>query len=195
MCINYVAKTSKSILSTMLFACLVSFTADLNKPLQRPFTFFHLQSVHNLSSKWQILMHFTFGSNFIQLIVYWWFHFVARNCKNLKLSMYNYLKLIQTKILYFHFLVHHVKFVSFWTHFLHWTIIKKSCPNLCMCLTHYQMTNFRLFQTERVCRRQFQIWWKWRKVIQMGRKHSGKRRNCSFLFPQCFQKACFPGAS
>ena len=33
------------------------------------------------------------------------------------------------------------------------------------------MTNFRLFQTERVCRRQFQI------------------------FPRCFQKACFPGAS
>ena len=25
------------------------------------------------------------------------------------------------------------------------------------CLTHYQTTNFRLFQTERVCRRQFQI--------------------------------------
>ena len=25
------------------------------------------------------------------------------------------------------------------------------------CLTHYQMTNFRLFQTERVCRRQFQL--------------------------------------
>ena len=24
-------------------------------------------------------------------------------------------------------------------------------------LTHYQTTNFRLFQTERVCRRQFQI--------------------------------------
>ena len=24
-------------------------------------------------------------------------------------------------------------------------------------LTHFQMTNFRLFQTERVCRRQFQI--------------------------------------
>ena len=37
-------------------------------------------------------------------------------------------------------------------------------------LTHYQMTNFRLFQTERVCRRQFQIWRKWQKVIQMGRK-------------------------
>ena len=27
-------------------------------------------------------------------------------------------------------------------------------------LTHYQTTNFRLFQTERLCRRQFQIWWK-----------------------------------
>ena len=25
------------------------------------------------------------------------------------------------------------------------------------CLTHFQTTNFRLFQTERVCRRQFQI--------------------------------------
>ena len=26
-----------------------------------------------------------------------------------------------------------------------------------LILTHYQTTNFRLFQTERVCRRQFQI--------------------------------------
>ena len=43
-------------------------------------------------------------------------------------------------------------------------------------LTHYQTTNFRLFQTERVCRRQFQIWRKWKKVIQTGRKHCGKRR-------------------
>ena len=37
------------------------------------------------------------------------------------------------------------------------------------------------------------------KVIQTGRKHCGKRRNCSFRaispFLQCFQKACFPGAS
>ena len=37
-------------------------------------------------------------------------------------------------------------------------------------LTLYQTTNFRLFQTERVCRRQFQIWRKWQKVIQMGKK-------------------------
>ena len=35
------------------------------------------------------------------------------------------------------------------------------------------------FQTERVCRQQFQIRRKWQKVIQTGRKHSGKRRNCS----------------
>ena len=48
-------------------------------------------------------------------------------------------------------------------------------------LTHYQTTNFRLFQTERVCRQQFQIRRKWKKVIQIGRKHCGKRRNCSFL--------------
>ena len=59
-------------------------------------------------------------------------------------------------------------------------------------LTHYQTTNFRLFQTERVCRRQFQIWRKWHKVIQMGRKHCGKRRNCSLRaipsFPIVFLK-------
>ena len=35
-------------------------------------------------------------------------------------------------------------------------------------LTLSQRTNFRHFQTERVCRRQFKIWWKW--VLQKGRK-------------------------
>ena len=63
-------------------------------------------------------------------------------------------------------------------------------------LTHYQKTNFRLFQTERVCRRQFQIWWKWQNVIQAGRKHCGKRRNCSLRaispFPTVFFKCIFP---
>ena len=63
-------------------------------------------------------------------------------------------------------------------------------------LTHYQTTNFRLFQTERVCRRQFQIWQKWQKVIQTGRKHCGKRRNCSLQaispFPTVFSKGLFP---
>ena len=59
-------------------------------------------------------------------------------------------------------------------------------------LTHYQTTNFRLFQTERVCRRQIQICRKWHKVIQAGRKHCGKRRNCSSRaispFPTVFSK-------
>ena len=49
------------------------------------------------------------------------------------------------------------------------------------------MTNFRLFQTERVCRRQFQIWRKWKKVIQTGRKHCGKKEKLlvasNFSFP------------
>ena len=63
-------------------------------------------------------------------------------------------------------------------------------------LTHYQTTNFRLFQTERVCRQQFQIRRKWQEVIQMGRKHCGKRRNCSlraiYPFPTVFSKGLFP---
>ena len=63
-------------------------------------------------------------------------------------------------------------------------------------LTHYQTTNFRLFQTERVCRRQFQIWQKWKKIIQTGRKHCGKRRNCLLRaispFPTVFSKGLFP---
>ena len=63
-------------------------------------------------------------------------------------------------------------------------------------LTHYQMTNCRLFQTVRVCRWQFQIWRKWQNVIQMGRKHCGKRRNCSLRaispFPTVFSKGLFP---
>ena len=63
-------------------------------------------------------------------------------------------------------------------------------------LTHYQTTNFRLFQTERVCRRQFQIWQKCKKVIQTVRKYCGKRRNCSLPaispFPTVFSKGLFP---
>ena len=65
-------------------------------------------------------------------------------------------------------------------------------------LSHYQTTNFRLFQTERVCRRQFQIWRKWQKVIQTDRKQCGKRKNCSLWaispFLHCFQKTCSANA-
>ena len=59
-------------------------------------------------------------------------------------------------------------------------------------LTLSQMTKFRLLQTERLCRRQFQIWWKWLKVLQTSIKHCGKRRNCSLRaispFPTVFPK-------
>ena len=54
------------------------------------------------------------------------------------------------------------------------------------------MTNFRHFQTEGICRRQFRIWWKWQKLVKTGRKHRGKRRNCSLWaispFPTVFSK-------
>ena len=63
-------------------------------------------------------------------------------------------------------------------------------------LTHYRTTNFRLFQTERVCRGHLQIGQKWKKVIQTGRKDCGKRRNCSLRaispFPTVFSKGLFP---
>ena len=39
-----------------------------------------------------------------------------------------------------------------------------------------QKTNFRLFQTIIVCRRQFQNWQKWQKVTPMGRKHWEKEK-------------------
>ena len=73
--------------------------------------------------------------------------------------------------------------------------VSKSCL-LFHLLTHYQTTNFRHFQTERVCRRQFQTWRKWQTVIQTGRKHCGKRRNCSLrAISPCltaFSKGLFP---
>ena len=53
-------------------------------------------------------------------------------------------------------------------------------------LTFSETTNFRLFQTQRVCRQ------KWQKILQMGRNYCWKRRNCSFraisFFPKVFSK-------
>ena len=46
-------------------------------------------------------------------------------------------------------------------------------------ITLSRMINFRLFLTVRVCKRQFQILWKWLKVFQTARKQCGKRRNCT----------------
>ena len=58
----------------------------------------------------------------------------------------------------------------------HWFLKRKPHPRP---LTRSQTTNFRLFQTQRVCRRQFQIRWKWQKVFQTDRKNCEERRNCS----------------
>ena len=64
-------------------------------------------------------------------------------------------------------------------------------------LTHYQTTNFRLFQTERLCRRQFDE--NGRKLSKPVENTVGKGEIARFeqflLFPQSFQKACFPGTS
>ena len=61
-----------------------------------------------------------------------------------------------------------------------------------LLFTLSQTTNFRLSQTQRVCRRRFQIRLKWQKVFQIGRKPCGKRRNCSLraisTFPTVFSK-------
>ena len=55
-----------------------------------------------------------------------------------------------------------------------------------------QTTNFRVFQTERVRRQQFQLSLRCQKVLQIGRKHCGKKRNCSLQaippFPTVFSK-------
>ena len=58
-----------------------------------------------------------------------------------------------------------------------------------------QTTNFRLFQVEKVCRRHFYVMRKWQKVHKKGRKHCGKRRNCSLRaispFPTVFSKRLY----
>ena len=48
--------------------------------------------------------------------------------------------------------------------------ISQPFPPYILILTLSQMTNFKHFWTERDCRRQFQIWWKWQKILQMCRK-------------------------
>ena len=55
-----------------------------------------------------------------------------------------------------------------------------------------QMTNIRLFQAQRVCRQQFQTWWKGKKILLQVENTMGQGEidhNKQFLlFPQCFQK-------
>ena len=74
-----------------------------------------------------------------------------------------------------------------------------SASNCAILLIHYQKTNFRLFQTERVCRQLLQIDENGRKISKRVENTVGKREIAHYeqflLFPQCFQKACFPRAS
>ena len=69
-----------------------------------------------------------------------------------------------------------------------WLVLLRFNANL----TRPQTTNLRLFKTKRVCRRQFQTLQKWQKAFKTGRKHCGKRRNCSLRaispFPTVFSK-------
>ena len=66
----------------------------------------------------------------------------------------------------------------------------KVLPNLTI-LTLSQTTNFRLFQTGGVCRRQFQIWWKWQKALEMGRKHCGKKEKLLIMSNFSFSHSVF----
>ena len=67
-------------------------------------------------------------------------------------------------------------------------------PNCFTYLTHYQTTNFRPFQTDN-----FKFDLNGRKLSKRVENTVGKgeiaRDEQFLLFPQCFQKACFPGAS
>ena len=67
-------------------------------------------------------------------------------------------------------------------------------------LTHYQTTNFKLFQTEKVCRRQFQKYDESGKTLSKLVENTVEKGEIAhyelfLLFPQYFQKACFPLAS
>ena len=82
-----------------------------------------------------------------------------------------------------------------------WTSLKffRVVKSYLSYLTFNQMTDFRLFQTERVCRWQFQIWRNGRKLSKRVENIVGKGEIAHYeeflLFPQCFQKACFPRVS
>ena len=58
-------------------------------------------------------------------------------------------------------------------------------------LTLSQTTNFRLFRTERLCRWQFQVKWKWQEVLHMGRKHCGKKEKLLVTSNFSFSRSVF----
>ena len=66
-------------------------------------------------------------------------------------------------------------------------------------LTHYRTTSFRLFQTERVADGNFRFDENGKKPSKRVENTVGKGEIAYYeqflLFPQCFQQACFLGAS
>ena len=78
--------------------------------------------------------------------------------------------------------------------FLSCSRTKPILDNNCTWLTLSQTIYFRLFQTKRVCRRQFQIDENGRKVSTQVENTVGKgeisRYEQFLLFPLCFQKTC-----
>ena len=66
-------------------------------------------------------------------------------------------------------------------------------------LTHYQTTNFRLFQLKDFAEDNFKFDENGRKLSKWVENTVGKgeiaRYEQFLLFPQCFQKACFPWVS
>ena len=64
-----------------------------------------------------------------------------------------------------------------------------------ICLTHYQTTNFRFSQTERICRRYVIFDENGRKLSKRVENAVGKREIARYeqflLFPQCFFKRLF----
>ena len=66
-------------------------------------------------------------------------------------------------------------------------------------LTHYQTTNFKLFELKDFADDNFKFDKNGRKLSKPVENTVGKgeisRYEQFLLLPQCFQKACFPGAS
>ena len=81
---------------------------------------------------------------------------------------------------------------------MHWYKNKNLQTTTLKALTHYQTTNFRLFQTE-FPDDNFKFDENGRKLSKRVENTVGKgeiaRYEQFFLFPQCFQKACFPKTS
>ena len=95
-----------------------------------------------------------------------------------------------------------MRFVSLFRQWYHYerqciTAVIMNLQKQLSTLTHYQTTNFTLFQNERFADDNLKFEENGRKLFKTGRKTVEKgeiaRYEQYLLFPQCLQKACFPG--